>query len=118
MEELKMIIAGNLGQLRRNAGMTQLELAEYLNYSDKAVSKWERGESASSGSPCRNRDQAPVYQKTTIKSCADHIDFLRLGMVDSHLRSCRCTCCQSGRRKVVDGVYVCRACYADRFVGA
>ena len=45
MEELKMIIAGNLGQLRRNAGMTQLELAEYLNYSDKAVSKWERGES-------------------------------------------------------------------------
>lgn len=45
MEELKMIIAGNIGQLRRNAGMTQLELAEYLNYSDKAVSKWERGES-------------------------------------------------------------------------
>lgn len=45
MEELKMIIAGNIGQLRRDAGMTQLELAEYLNYSDKAVSKWERGES-------------------------------------------------------------------------
>ncbi len=45
MEELKMIIAGNIGQLRREAGMTQLDLAEYLNYSDKAVSKWERGES-------------------------------------------------------------------------
>lgn len=45
MEELKMIIAGNIGQLRRDAGMTQLELAEYLNYTDKAVSKWERGES-------------------------------------------------------------------------
>lgn len=45
MEQLKMIIAGNIGQLRRDAGMTQLELAEYLNYSDKAVSKWERGES-------------------------------------------------------------------------
>lgn len=45
MEELKMIIAGNIGSLRREAGMTQLELAEYLNYSDKAVSKWERGES-------------------------------------------------------------------------
>ncbi|MBR5524932.1 MAG: helix-turn-helix transcriptional regulator [Clostridia bacterium] len=40
-----MIIAGNIGQLRREAGMTQLELAETLNYSDKAVSKWERGES-------------------------------------------------------------------------
>lgn len=45
MEELKMIIAGNIGQLRREVGMTQLELAEYLNYTDKAVSKWERGES-------------------------------------------------------------------------
>ena len=45
MEELKMIIAGNIGSLRREAGMTQLELAEKLNYSDKAVSKWERGES-------------------------------------------------------------------------
>lgn len=45
MEELKMIIAGNIGQLRRKAGLTQLELAEHLNYSDKAISKWERGES-------------------------------------------------------------------------
>lgn len=45
MEELKLIIAGNIGNLRREAGMTQIELAERLSYSDKAVSKWERGES-------------------------------------------------------------------------
>ncbi len=45
MEDLKMVIAGNIGKLRREAGLTQLELAEKLNYSDKAVSKWERGES-------------------------------------------------------------------------
>ena len=45
MEELKLIIAGNISRLRREAGMTQLELAEILNYSDKAISKWERGES-------------------------------------------------------------------------
>lgn len=45
MEEIKMIIAGNIGNLRREAGLTQLELAEKLNYTDKAVSKWERGES-------------------------------------------------------------------------
>ena len=45
MEDLKMIIAGNIGKLRREAGLTQLELADKLNYSDKAVSKWERGES-------------------------------------------------------------------------
>ncbi|MBR2312095.1 MAG: helix-turn-helix transcriptional regulator [Clostridia bacterium] len=42
---LKNIIAQNIAQLRRDNNMTQLELAEKLNYSDKAISKWERGES-------------------------------------------------------------------------
>jgi transcriptional regulator with XRE-family HTH domain len=45
MEDLKDIIAKNLIRLRQDAGLTQLQLAEMLNYSDKAVSKWERGES-------------------------------------------------------------------------
>ncbi len=45
MQALKDIIAANIVLLRREANMTQLELAEKLNYSDKAVSKWERGES-------------------------------------------------------------------------
>lgn len=45
MENLKRIIAKNLSELRRAASMTQIELAQKLNYSDKAVSKWERGES-------------------------------------------------------------------------
>ena len=45
MEDLKMIFAENLSVLRKKKGWTQLELAEKLNYSDKAVSKWERGES-------------------------------------------------------------------------
>lgn len=44
--ELKQIIADNVSSLRREAGMTQAELAEKLNYTDKAVSKWERGESS------------------------------------------------------------------------
>ena len=43
--ELKNIVAKNLVDLRKNAGFTQIEIAEKLNYSDKAVSKWERGES-------------------------------------------------------------------------
>ena len=43
--ELKEIIAKNLIELRKYARLTQAELAEKLNYSDKAVSKWERGES-------------------------------------------------------------------------
>ena len=45
MNEIKSIIAKNIAELRQAVGMTQLELAERLNYSDKAVSKWERGES-------------------------------------------------------------------------
>lgn len=45
MEDLKAIIAKNISELRRQSEMTQFELAEKLNYSDKAVSKWERGES-------------------------------------------------------------------------
>ncbi len=46
MEDIKSIIAKNISELRVSHSMTQLELAEKLHYSDKAVSKWERGESA------------------------------------------------------------------------
>ena len=45
MKELNDIIAANICELRKASAMTQSELAEKLNYSDKAVSKWERGES-------------------------------------------------------------------------
>ena len=45
MENIKSIIAKNITDLRCSRSMTQLELAEKLHYSDKAVSKWERGES-------------------------------------------------------------------------
>lgn len=45
MTDIKSIAAKNIAALRQAQGMTQLELAERLNYSDKAVSKWERGES-------------------------------------------------------------------------
>ncbi len=43
--ELKNIIAKNISELRKASGLTQLALAEKLNYSDKAVSKWESGAS-------------------------------------------------------------------------
>lgn len=45
MEDLKPIIAKNITALRQNAKLTQSELADRLNYSDKAISKWERAES-------------------------------------------------------------------------
>lgn len=43
--ELKNIIAQNIIELRKRDKLTQAELAEKLNYTDKAISKWERGES-------------------------------------------------------------------------
>ena len=45
MEDLRQIVSKNLTNLRKDYGFTQIELAEKLNYSDKAISKWERGES-------------------------------------------------------------------------
>lgn len=44
MDERKATIASNLIKLRLAAGMTQAELGEKLNYSDKSISKWERGD--------------------------------------------------------------------------
>lgn len=43
-EILRQSIARNIAFFRKNGGHTQAELAEKLNYSDKSVSKWERGE--------------------------------------------------------------------------
>lgn len=44
LSELKLISASNIIRLRTQAGLTQAELGEKLNYSDKTISKWERGE--------------------------------------------------------------------------
>lgn len=44
-ETMKQQIAVNIAAARKQAGLTQAGLAQQLNYSDKAVSKWERGES-------------------------------------------------------------------------
>ena len=44
-EELKSRVGANIARLRKDRGLTQAELAERINYSDKAVSKWERAES-------------------------------------------------------------------------
>lgn len=42
--DIKENIAKNIIIYRKSANLTQLDLAEKLHYSDKAVSKWERGE--------------------------------------------------------------------------
>lgn len=45
MIDTKSVIANNIIELRKSNNWTQTELAEKLNYSDKAISKWERAES-------------------------------------------------------------------------
>ena len=45
IEKLKDCVGSNISAYRKRAGLTQAMLAQKLNYSDKAVSKWERGES-------------------------------------------------------------------------
>lgn len=44
IENLKRIIKNNLVKYRKQAGLTQAQLAQKLGYSDKSVSKWEREE--------------------------------------------------------------------------
>ena len=44
-ENVKVIVAKNLTELRKSKNLTQGELAAQLNYSDKSVSKWENGDS-------------------------------------------------------------------------
>jgi len=43
-EQLRETVAKNIAEFRKKAKLTQSELAQRLNYSDKSVSKWERGE--------------------------------------------------------------------------
>lgn len=44
MNKLRHVIASNLVYLRRKNKLTQQELAAKINYSDNAISRWERGE--------------------------------------------------------------------------
>lgn len=44
MQDVKSIVAENLTILRKRKGITQAELAEKFNYSDKAVCRWEHGD--------------------------------------------------------------------------
>ena len=45
MSDKRQIISENIAKLRKSMKLTQADLAERMNYSDKAISKWERGDS-------------------------------------------------------------------------
>ena len=65
MDELKLIFASNLIRLRTAAGMTQAELGEQLNYSDKSISKWERGEAIPDAAVLKRMSE--IFGVTVIK---------------------------------------------------
>ena len=44
MENINQVVGNNIKTLRKANNMTQFELAEKLNYSNKAISRWESGE--------------------------------------------------------------------------
>ena len=44
MENLKDVIRENLINLRKEHKLTQIDLAKKINYSDKAISRWENGD--------------------------------------------------------------------------
>lgn len=44
MENVKKTVSLNLIRLRKENNLTQAELAKLINYSDKAISRWETGE--------------------------------------------------------------------------
>ena len=45
-QEFRKTLADNLAKYRKLYGLTQQELADCVSYSDKSVSKWERGDGA------------------------------------------------------------------------
>lgn len=44
-DNLRVVIGNNIAMYRKQANLTQADLAQQLNFTDKAVSKWERGDS-------------------------------------------------------------------------
>lgn len=90
LDELKLISASNIISLRAAAGLTQAELGAKLNYSDKSVSKWERGEAIPDAFVLKQMAElfgvtvdyllsshdgweAPAEEKKTPQYSADHI---------------------------------------------
>ncbi len=81
---LKDIIAKNITACRKAKGLTQLEVAEKLNYTDKAVSKWERGESIPDITTLYQL--AELYGVTLNDLCAEETG-TRLGKIGKVLKS-------------------------------
>lgn len=68
MENIKEIIANNLIYLRKKNNLTQGQLAEKINYSDNAISRWERCEVTPS---VENLQSISEFFKVSIRDLLD-----------------------------------------------
>ena len=80
MSDLNIIIGKNLMALRKKKGLTQLQLAEQFNYSDKSISKWEKGEAMPAIDILKNL--ADFYGVTLDFLTEEEIEFGRTNLTD------------------------------------
>ena len=69
-EEIKINFSKNLYALRKSKSLSQAQLAEALNYTHKAVSKWE------------NKETMPDI--VTLSSIAEYFDITVDDLINSH----------------------------------
>ena len=86
MDDLYGVFAKNVAELRAQHKMTQAQLASLLNYSDKAISKWERGEALPDVTVVKQiADTFGVTVDYLLKSDHSQEDY-RPGFVDRRIR--------------------------------
>lgn len=86
MSDLKEIIALNIIKLRKDKKLTQLELATALNYSDKAISKWERAES--------------IPDITVLKQLADYFGVTVDYLISEHNKDTKLVVAQTKKKRI------------------
>lgn len=72
MKSVSEIVITNLIKLRKKSGLTQIELSQKINYSDKAISRWEKGEVIPSIEVLEKL--AEIYQVNIVYFFEEHLD--------------------------------------------
>ena len=111
MDELKLIFASNLIRLRTEAGYTQAELAAKINYSDKSISKWERGEAVPDAYVLKMLSNSPTFTR-----CAFYLNSNMITLNIRNLGHCERTA--SDEDEIVGGgaFLGCGNCFGHRRV--
>ena len=88
MKRVSEIVISNLIKLRKKSGLTQIELSQKINYSDKAISRWEKGEVIPSIEVLEKL--AEIYQVNIVYFFEEHLDSEELKIEEKkfNLRLC------------------------------